>query len=122
MNLRAFCKHPQSSKALTLMYQTRICFQFPPSVRVFREILTDRGVNYPFIHHSKTTSFWALKLHCFGLQNDVVLAILSLFFFKKKKKKRKKKKENIFFKKRGGHFIINFFFKKKKEKKKEKGK
>jgi hypothetical protein len=101
MNLRAFCKHPppQSSKALTLMYQTRICFQFLPSVRVFREILTDRGVNYPFIPHSKTTSFWALKLHCFGLQNDVVLALLSLIFLKKKKKRKKKKENN---KKRGG--------------------
>jgi hypothetical protein len=89
----------QTSKALTLVYQTRICFQFPPSVRVFREILTDRGVNYPFIPHSKTTSFWALKLHRFGLQNDVVLAILSLIFFKKKKEK-KKKNENIYKKKR----------------------
>jgi hypothetical protein len=46
-------------------------------------------------------SFWALKLHCFGLQNDIVLAILS-FFFLKKKKKRKKKKENIKKKKGGG--------------------
>jgi hypothetical protein len=94
LNFRVFCKHPQNSKALTLMYQTRIYFQFPPSVRVFREILMDQGINYPFIPHSKTTSFWALKLHRFGLQNDVVLAILSLIFLK-----RKKKKENI---KKGG--------------------
>jgi hypothetical protein len=59
----------------------------------------DRGVNYPFIPHSKTTSFWALKLHCFGLQNDIILTILSLF---KKKKKKRKKKENIKKKKWGG--------------------
>jgi hypothetical protein len=81
----------RSSKALTLVYQTRICFQFPHSVRVFREILTDQGINYPFIPHSKTTSFWTLKLHRFGLQNDVVLTILSLIFFLKKKEKKKEK-------------------------------
>jgi hypothetical protein len=95
-----FANTPQSLKPLTLVYQTRICFQFSPSVKVFREILTDQGVNYPFIPRSKTTSFWALKLHRFGLQNDVVLALLSLIFFKKKKEK---KKENI--KKKGGEEI-----------------
>jgi hypothetical protein len=56
--------------------------------------------NYLFIPHSKTTSFWALKLHCFGLQNDVVLTILSLFFLKKKKEKKKEKGKYL--KKSGG--------------------
>jgi hypothetical protein len=91
---------PQSSKAFTLVYQTRICFQFPPSVRVFSEILTNQGVNYSFIPHSKTTSFWALKLHRFRLQNDVVLAILSLIFLKKIKRKEKIKRKIL--KKKGG--------------------
>ena len=78
----------QSLKPLTLVYPTLICFHFPPSVRIFCEILT----NPAKITHISLIP----KLHHFLLQNDIVLTILPLifYFFRKILIKKNKKEGN----------------------------
>jgi hypothetical protein len=72
LNFRAFCKHPQSLKTLTLVFPISNCFQFANSVRILCEILTDPT---KIIHLSLT-----LELRRFGLQNYTVLGFKKMSF------------------------------------------
>jgi hypothetical protein len=73
MNLHAFCKPLQCLKTLILVYQISNYFQFAPSVRVFREILTDLTK----ITHLSLTPL-GLKRRSFGVRDKWVILVRSV--------------------------------------------